>query len=280
MTDAPLHAWMPCDRRRWLSLVLGGGWALAAHTADVLLKSPVRVGFIVRYQPYSFVADGGEVNGFDVEVVRTLLSSLGLELTPVMDTFTGLQYRLQNGDIAFIGNQLLVTPENRRRFDFAKSYASIQLVSVLHESDERDLLSLDDFVGKKLGVLANTDIEDQVRGALGNAAVAFEKIESAFKALADRKLDAVIEENLIAEYFIDLHNLPLKVGVPFAPLMRVGLAVPKGRKELESHLSLAIESLVKQKNFKAISQKWFGYDVSRPRVAHSMGEVLASDASM
>lgn len=261
-----------CDRRSWLLLMLGSLASPFAYSADAPLRSPVRVGFISHYQPYSFVGNDGSVTGFDVEVVRSLLSAQNLELTPVLDTFANLHKRLQTGDISFIGNQLLVTPENRRRFDFVKSYASIQLVSVLHESDDRDLLSLDDFVGKKLGVLANTEIEDQVRGALGNVAVAFEKIETAFTALSNRQLDAVIEENLIADYFIELNNLPLKVGVPFAPLMRVGLAVQKGRKDLETHLSSGIEAFVKQMDFKKISQKWFGYDVSRPRVAHSMGE--------
>jgi cystine transport system substrate-binding protein len=182
---------------------------------------------------------------------------------------THLRTKLQNGEIAFIGNQLLVTPENRRYFDFVRSYATIQLVSVLHEDDDRDFLSLDDFVGKKLGVLANTGIEDQARGALGKAVHAFERIEDAFKALADRKIDAVLEENLIAEYFIDRDGLPLKVGVPFASPIRVGLAVPKGHKEMESRLTQAVQSLVKDKNFKTISNRWFGYDVSRPRVSHA-----------
>jgi ABC-type amino acid transport substrate-binding protein len=139
----------------------------------------------------------------------------------------------------------------------------------LHEDDERDFLSLDDFVGKKLGVLANTGVEDQARGALGKTVQAFERLEDAFQALVERKIDAVLEENLIAEYFIERDDLPLKVGVPFASPIRVGLAVPKGQKEMESKLTQAVQSVIKDKNFKTISNRWFGYDVSRPRVSHT-----------
>jgi cystine transport system substrate-binding protein len=64
--------------------------------------------------------------------------------------------------------------------------------------------------------------------------------------------------------------LPLKVGVPFTTPMKVGLAVPKGQKDMEQRLSGAVQTLVKDKTFKQISQRWFGYDVSRPRVAHSL----------
>lgn len=256
-------------RRAWLQTALAlacSGGVLKAPAQD---KPRMRVGFIARYQPYSFVQADGSLTGFDVEVVRALLRASGHDMEPVADTLVNLRQRMQKGEIDFIGNQLLVTSENRRHFDFVKSYATIQLVSVLHEDDDRDLMSLDDFLGKKLGVLANTGIEDQARGAVGKSVQAFERIEDALRALADKKLDAVLEENLIAEYFIDKAGLPLKVGVPFAAPIRVGLAVPKGNKDIEQRLSLSVQTLLKDKNFKAISMRWFGYDVSRPRVSHA-----------
>lgn len=256
-------------RREWLQMALALASSGMAFKASAQDRPRMRVGFISRYQPYSFVQTDGSLTGFDVEVVRALLSASGHDMEPVADTLTNLRQKLLKGEIDFIGNQLLVTPENRRYFDFVKSYATIQLVSVLHEDDERDLMSLDDFLGKKLGVLANTGIEEQARGALGKSVQAFDRIEDALRALAEKKLDAVLEENLIAEYFIDKANLPLKVGVPFASPIRVGLAVPKGNKDIEQRLSLGVQNLVKDRSFKAISTRWFGYDVSRPRVSHA-----------
>jgi ABC-type amino acid transport substrate-binding protein len=264
-----IQAPLGMHRRHWLQtvalLALAGG-GIAAQTQ---VRPRMKVGFIARYQPYSFVQADGTLTGFDVEVVRALLSASGHDLEPVPDTLTNLRQKLQKGEIDFIGNQLLVTPENRRHFDFVRSYATIQLVSVLHEDDDRDMMSLDDFLGKKLGVLANTGVEEQARGALGKSVQAFDRIEDALRALAEKKLDAVLEENLIAEYFIDKAGLPLKVGVPFAAPIRVGLAVPKGNKDIEQRLSLGVQNLVKDQSFKLISTRWFGYDVSRPRVSHA-----------
>ena len=275
MIDAPVFgAPSPrgIDRRQCLKLALGLAWAgHAMQTTAQSTKPRMKVGFIAHYEPYSFVKSDGSLDGFDVEVVKALLEASGAELQPVTDSLTRLRRKLRDGEIDFIGNQLLVTPENRRQFDFVKPYATIQLVSVLHEDDDRDFLSLDDFLGKNLGVLANTGIEDQARGVLGKSVQGFARIEDALRALAERQLDAVLEENLIADYFIERDDLPLKVGAPFAAPIRAGLAVPKGRQDLQNRLNDAVQNLLKNQRIKAISTRWFGYDVSRPRVSFAEG---------
>jgi L-cystine transport system substrate-binding protein len=53
--------------------------------------------------------------------------------------------------------------------------------------------------------------------------------------------------------------------------MRVGLAVSKGQKHRQEQLSAAVKNVLKDREFKRVSTKWFGYDVSRPRVAHASG---------
>jgi cystine transport system substrate-binding protein len=273
MIDAPSPWHTPnASLTRRQCLQMAAAWGLMGSALQVLAQSPkprMRVGFIARYRPYSFAQADGSLNGFDVDVVAALMQALDMEMAAQSDSLDRLRQKLQNKEIDFIGNQLLMTPENRRSFDFAKPYATIQLVSVLHENDERDFLSLDDFLGKKLGVLASTGVLEQTRGVLGKAVQGFERIEDALRALAERQLDAVLEENLIAEHFIERDGLPLKVGAPFAAPMPAGLALPKGAKDLELRLSEAVQILVKTPHFKRISSHWFGYDVSRPRVSHA-----------
>ena len=98
---------------------------------------------------------------------------------------------------------------------------------------------------------------------------AFDRIDLALKALAAKELDVVLEENLIVDYHIEQSQLPLKVGAPMAAPLRVGLAVPKGQKQVQEQLSAVVKTIVKERAFRTISNKWFGYDVSRPRFGHS-----------
>jgi cystine transport system substrate-binding protein len=117
--------------------------------------------------------------------------------------------------------------------------------------------------------LASTGVEDQAKGALGKTVLPFSSIDVALKQLAEKKLDAVLEESLIADYYIERDGLPVKITSPFAPPMASGLAVRKGNKDMASRLTSAIQTMLTDGSFKDISNRWFGYDVSRPNVSHS-----------
>jgi ABC-type amino acid transport substrate-binding protein len=246
--------------------------ALCAGTlskAQLSSGGVLKVGFLAHYKPFSFVE--GQLQGFDLDVLRRLADIMNVELEIHVEGMANLQKKLASDDIAVIGNQLLTTPENRRLFDFAKSYASNQLVCIQHENDSRDFLSLDDLFGKKLGVLANTGVEEQAKGVLGKTVMSFPSIDLALKQLAKNELDAVLEESLIADFYIEREALPVKITAPFAPPLVAGLAVRKGNRALAQRLSVAVQTAMSDGSLKTIAVRWFGYDVSRPNVSHNAG---------
>lgn len=259
------------DRRSWLRAAVAMGMS-GSMFARSQTAANLKVGFIANYEPFSFLARDGTLRGFDVEVMEILLSSLGMTLQTQHGSYDQLRERLRSGHIDLVGNQLLQTPEHRAWFDFVRPYAFIQLSCIQHEDDDRDFLSLDDFIGKRLGLLRHSGMEEQARGALGPAVVAYARIDQALQALSQKRLDAVLEENLIADYLIERDDLPLKVGAPFTAPQKLGLIVVKGRRSLQLTLSRGVENLVKQAAFRQISGRWFGYDVSKPRFAHSSAD--------
>lgn len=271
MTEG-LKPW-PITRRLWLCSAAGvalTGSALARAQGEQVL----RVGFIANYEPFSFRRQDGTLTGFDVEVVGALLASLDMPLQAQVGSHLHLRELARKGQLDLLGNQLLQVPENRALFDFVRPYASIQLSCVQHEDDERDFLSLDDFLGKRLGLLRHSGMEVQARQALGPGVLAYERIELAMQALSQKKIDAVLEENLIADYLIERHGWPLKVGAPFTAPQKLGLAVVKGKKPLQTALSDGVRALVSQPRFRQISERWFGYDVSKPRFSHATPQDL------
>jgi cystine transport system substrate-binding protein len=256
-------------RRHWLQGVVLAPIASALPAlAQTPAGAPCRIGFIRHYEPFSFLDENDRPIGFDVDVSRRLCQLLGRPMQAVPAGLVTLTQGLHTQDIDWLGNQLLITPDNRRHYDFVQpAYANIQLSCVQHEDDQRDFLSLDDLVGKRLGVLAGTGVEEQARAALGKSVVAFEHIEQGLHALAKQQIDAVLEENLIAEYYIEQHHWPIKVTAPFAAPIALGLPVRKGDEATRQQLAQAIQTLLRDGSLKTISERWFGYDVSRPRAS-------------
>lgn len=270
MTEDPLAAARGLRRRQILAIPWGlAGAALAGPATSLSAMAQggtLRLGVLQQYKPFSFTE--GLLQGFDVDVARRVAAILRTELAIEAGSFSGLQKKLASGDIDAIANQLIKTPENRRQFEFVRAYAFNQLVCVQHENDERDFLSLDDLLGKKLGVLSNTGVETQARGALGPAVLGFKSIGLAFQALAQQKIDAVLEESLIADFYIQRDTLPIKVTAPFAAPLVAGWAVSKGNLSMAQVLSSGVQNMLSDGSFRAISKRWFGYDVSKPSVSH------------
>ncbi len=260
-------------RRRWLRGSLGLALSGPAWVRATTVPS-LRVGFIADYEPFSFIGPDGQLTGFDVEVVKALLQQLGMTFQVQVAPADRLRELARAGRLDVLGNQLLQVQENRVLFDFVRPYASIQLACVQHEDDERDFLSLDDFVGRRLGLLRHSGMEAQAREALGRVVVGYERIEQAMVALSLKQIDAVLEENLIADYLIERHDWPLKVGAPFTAPQKLGLAVVKGRKSLQVSLSDGVRDLLRRSAFRDISARWFGYDVSKPRYSHVTARAL------
>lgn len=257
----------PLNRRQWLQ------WSAVAGVAPTLpvladTTPDLRVGLLNHYHPFSAVRDG-RVEGFEFDVVQRLGQILQVRLQVHPEGLSPLLKKLEAGQLDFIGNQLLATPEHRRVCDFVRAYASNQLVCVQHEDDNRDFLSLDDLFGKRLGVLAKTGVEEQARGVVGKTVVAYERIADGLRDLGQQKLDAVLEESLIVEYHIEHDQLPIKVTAPFAPPIAMGMVVRKGQQALQARLTQAVQQMLRDGSFKAISTRWFGYDVSRARSGHS-----------
>jgi cystine transport system substrate-binding protein len=112
-------------------------------------------------------------------------------------------------------------------------------------------------------------VEEQAKNVIGKSVISFERIDEALQALAQKKLDAVLEESLIVEYFIERDNLPVKVAAPFAAPIHVGLVVNKSNQAMQTKLNQAVQTILNDGSFKMISKRWFGYDVSRARAGHS-----------
>lgn len=263
-------------RRKLLSSwVLAPLWAagasLQAQTPPPAAPSKpiLRFGYIDNYPPFSrWDAAQQRMVGFEVELGQALAQAMGCIFKPVPGQLGPLLVQLKNGDLDLIGNQLVNGPDVAGIGMLSRSYAELRLMLAQHEDDNRDFLSLEDFEGLKLGVLEGTPVQEQALGVLSpDSVVTHHNIEQALTALSAKRLDAVLDENLILEHHIFIGNLPLKTTTPMTQALRNGLLLPRNRPRLLSDVNSGIEGLVRSGVLRLLSEPVFGYDIGRPRVS-------------
>lgn len=258
---------MASTRRHWLHLATA--WGLAAghrRLAAGDMPLPLRVGFITPYPPFSAIdAARDQLDGFDVQVVQAWAKQERHTLQTHSGQAPQVLAWLAQGQIDFIGNQLLATPDMRERFIFAQGYVDLRLILCQREADDRDFLSLEDFLGHKLGVLVDTAADAQGSAVLGPDVRRFNSTQAGLEALLAGDIDAFIDESLILDHLIFKHDLALKTTTPFSPPIRTGWAVTPKNRALREHLNQGVAWLKSSGALRGISEAWFGYDVSQKR---------------
>lgn len=261
--------------RRAVCLALGlAAWALPAHAQIESRPAPLTVGFVSNYPPFSYIDPrDSTLHGFDVEINKALAQVWNQPFTHRVGTAAQLLKWLRAGDIDLIGNQLLATPTLRQEFKLTHGFVNLQLIVCQREDDDRDFLTLEDFQGYKLGVLAGTAVDEQGSAVLGSDVIRFDAATQALDALMRKQVDAVIDENLILDHLIFNRNLPLKTTTPFSGPIRSGWVFAGDNSSLRDRFTDGLNLLRASGRIRPISEKWFGYDVSQRRV----GAVIQHD---
>ena len=73
-------------------------------------------------EPMSYVGDGGESLGYEVELVTLIARELGMELEITQGNFSGIMAMLQSGRADIISSSISITDERRESIDFPTAH--------------------------------------------------------------------------------------------------------------------------------------------------------------
>jgi cystine transport system substrate-binding protein len=251
------------------TVLLGFAAALAAcqpkpaSTLERIRKTGVlRVGLEGTYPPFSFQDAQGQMAGFDVDFAKALAGKLGAKAEFQPAPFAGLLGGLESGRTDVVINQITMTPERMAKYGFSQPYtiSGIQLIVL---KDRTDIAAPADLAGKKIGVGLGTNYESWARANAPGATVrTYDDDPTKYQDLKAGRIDAVLNDRLVAADFIKRSGEPFKAAGPaFAP-QRQGVAF-KQDAALKAAVDQAIDALRAEGKLAAMSQTWFGLDATR-----------------
>ena len=224
----------------------------------------IKVGMSGGYFPFTFV-EQDTLQGFEVDVMEAVAEEMDVEVEFVTANFSGLFGMLESGRIDTIANQITITEERAAKYAFTQPYVYDGAQVVVREGNE-EIQGVEDLKGKTVAVNLGSNYEQLLRELPYADEIDIRTYESNIEQdTALGRVDAFVMDRVSASQVIKEKPLPLALaGQPFSEIRN---ALPfrdtEEDRALRDRVDAALTSLRESGELAAISEEWFGTDITR-----------------
>lgn len=248
-----------------LSLVTAASADVVYRTLDEIKASgTINIGVFSDKNPFGYVDENGEYQGYDVYFARRIAEDLGVELNFVSTEAANRVEYLETGKVDIILANFTVTPERAEKVDFALPYMNVALGVV--SPDSRIITDLSELTADdQVIVISGTTAEDYL--IKNNPEIKLQKYDTyanAKNALENGNAVAWANDNTEVIAFA-LQNEGYTVGIPsLGSQDTIAPAVSKGNETLLNWINDEIKALAAEqffhKDYEATLTETYGLD--------------------
>ncbi len=258
-----------CSSNSGSSAAASGAASSAASTgaADQLAAIQANGKLVVAlegaWQPWSYHDESDTLVGYDVEVSRAIAEKLGVEPEYVESDWDSLFAGLDAGRFDIVCNGVEVTDERAKTYNFTTPYGYIHTALAVRKDNE-DIKSFEDLKGKTTAnSLASTYME--LAESYGATVQGIDTLEETIQLLTAGRIDATLNADVSFYDYLNVHpDADFKLVAQTEDASHVAIPVRKGddSASLLEAINTAIEELRADGTLKALSEKYFGQDIS------------------
>lgn len=216
----------------------------------------LRIGTDATYPPFEMVdTRSGQPEGFDIDIMKTICRINNWRPEFVVTPFDGIISGLKSKKYDCVISAMTITPERKAIVAFSEPYyLAGQVVAVPVENES--ILSVEDLVGRKVGVQLGTTGERFAKTLSGVEVFSFDNIGAAFIDMENGHLDAVLNDLPTSKEYIRLKGKAKIVGELLSKEY-YGIAVRKQNEELLGIIDSSLAIIKESGEYDKISDKWF-----------------------
>jgi polar amino acid transport system substrate-binding protein len=198
------------------------------------------------------------ISGFEVDLVDAMAQRLKFKTTWRTLGFDGLLIGLNQGKYDLVAASHAITEDRKKVVDFLPPhYCSGAVIVSLKERP----LKIEDLKGKSVATQVSSIYPKWIEANLPKSKLkVFPTETDALQALVAKKVDTAVTDRFLAKQFKETH--PEVVIGDFLNSEQNAMVVKKGNTELRMKLTEALNQMMKDGTYQAISLKYFGEDIS------------------
>ena len=237
--------------------------AAAQSNLDAIKAAGVlKIGTEGTYAPFTYHDASGKLVGFDVEIGEAIAEKLGVKAEFLEGKWDGLIAGLDAKRYDVVINQVGITEERKKKYDFSDPYIASKAVLIV-KADNEDIKRFEDLSGKRAAQSLSSNF-GKLAEASGAELVGTDGFDQSIQLVLTGRADATINDSLS---FLDFKkqkpDAPVKVVAEQADADYSGVILRKGEPDLLAEINEALVAIREDGTYDVISQKYFGADVSR-----------------
>ena len=233
------------------------------HLARIQEAGKIEIASEGAWRPWTYHDESDDLVGFDVEVARAVAAKLGVEPSFTDVDWDGIFAGIDVGRYDITCNGVEVTEERAEKYDFSIPYAYLRTALVVR-GDNEDIKTFEDLAGKTtVNSIASTYmiLAESYGATVSGVDTLNETIIEVLNGRADATLNAELS---FYDYLAEHPDANIKIVALTDEATQVAIPVAKGEDSasLLAAINAAIEELREEGTLTAISEKYFGSDIT------------------
>lgn len=252
------------------SMIAAAGCKKTVNRVDNSLSALKERGVFVlglddSFPPLGFRNEDNEIVGYDIDLAKEVAARLEVNFKAQPIDWDAKEMELETGKIDCIWNGFTVTAERAAVLSFTKPYLNNEQVLVVRENS--GITALADMKGKTVGIQSGSSAQAAVDGNEGFSSLLANKVlfKDNITALNDLDIggvDGVVMDSVVANYSIAQSKKAFKVVDEALSNEAYAVAFRKSDVQLRDEVQKILTEMQADGTVTAISQKWFGRDIS------------------
>ena len=242
-------------------LILGLSFLLILCVAvfsasTIFAKETLKVATEPAFPPFEFQMENGELQGFDIDLMRAVGKAGGFEVQFQSLPFDGIIPALQANTVDAAISSITINEERSKTISFSRPYFKAGL-AIAVKANNNDITSFDSLKNKKIAVQIGTTGAQEAKKVPGANIRTFDSAPLALQELLNGNVDAVINDAPVTLYALKSNNLKgIKVVEQLLTAEYYGIATAKNSRHIAA-INQGLTVILNDGTYEQIYQKWF-----------------------